>query len=133
MSVRYPLLLADPGWTYDHSRSTRRRPDRHYRTDPLEEIAALDVASMAAPDAVLFCWVPAPLLVDGKFHRAMDAWDFQPRTELVWVKTTAKMGAHIHMDGALPDRDASTNHRRKGLPRRSASRMEEAARRGVDR
>lgn len=86
---RYRIVLADPPWRFE-TRSPQgagRSPDRHYPTMTVEEIAALPVARIAAPDAVLFLWVYSPLL-DRAFE-VIRAWGFNYRSlAFVWLKTT---------------------------------------------
>ena len=62
---RYGVILADPEWRFEpYSRVTGmdRAADNHYPTQTLDQIAALDVASIAADDCVLFLWATAPML-----------------------------------------------------------------------
>src|SRR5829696_398441 len=66
-SKRYGLLFADPPWRFEPwSRETGmdRAADNHYPTMTADEIRALDVASIAAPDSVLWLWATAPMLPD---------------------------------------------------------------------
>jgi N6-adenosine-specific RNA methylase IME4 len=54
----------------------------------LDEIKALDVASIAAKDSVLFLWATQPAL-----DRALDvmkAWGFTYKSGVVWEKTNAE-------------------------------------------
>jgi hypothetical protein len=53
----FGVIYADPPWRFEpYSRVTGmdRAADNHYPTSTLEEIKALAVASIAAPDCVLF-------------------------------------------------------------------------------
>jgi DNA (cytosine-5)-methyltransferase 1 len=62
---RYGVILGDPPWRFDVcSRETGmdRAADNHYPTSTHAEIKALDVASIAAPDCVLFLWATVPML-----------------------------------------------------------------------
>jgi hypothetical protein len=71
---RYGVLLADPPWRFEPcSRITGmdRTADNHYPTSALEEIEALAVASIAAPDCVLFLWATVPMLPQA--HEVMAA------------------------------------------------------------
>jgi len=52
---------------------------------PIEDICALPVASLAAPDCALFLWATLPLLPEALC--AIDAWGFLYKsTAFVWVK-----------------------------------------------
>ena len=75
---RYGVILADPPWRFEpYSRATGMdcAANSHYPTSGLEEIKALDVASIAAPDCVLFLWATVPMLPQA--HEAMAAWGFK--------------------------------------------------------
>jgi N6-adenosine-specific RNA methylase IME4 len=50
----------------------------------LPEICALPVADIAADDALLFLWSPAPMLAQAL--EVVDAWGFTYRTALTWWK-----------------------------------------------
>jgi N6-adenosine-specific RNA methylase IME4 len=86
---KYPLILADPPWRYDFSMTATRSVERHYPTMSLEEICSLPVSDLAAPTAVLFLWVPPPILENG--FAVIKAWGFSYRTSAVWAKD--KIGA----------------------------------------
>ena len=82
----YGLILADPPWKYEmrseagHGRS----PERHYRTLPTEEICALPVHELAAPDCLLVLWSTWPHLLHAQ--RVMRAWGFRYVTGGAWTK-----------------------------------------------
>jgi N6-adenosine-specific RNA methylase IME4/ParB-like chromosome segregation protein Spo0J len=81
---RYPILYADPPWKHDFGETHYRAVQRHYPVMALEEICALKVADLTTPDAMLFLWVPAPLIVKGGI--VAEAWGFALATSAVWVK-----------------------------------------------
>jgi len=92
-SKRYGLLLADPPWRFEPwSRETGmdRAADNHYPTMTADEIRALDVASIAAPDSVLWLWATAPMLPDAL--ATMAHWGFAYRSHAVWDKLAAGTG-----------------------------------------
>jgi N6-adenosine-specific RNA methylase IME4 len=81
---RFPIILADPPYRYEHT-SDSRAIENHYPTMAHEEICALQVAEqLAADNALLFLWTPAPMLAKGL--DILDAWGFEYRTNLVWWK-----------------------------------------------
>jgi N6-adenosine-specific RNA methylase IME4 len=90
----YPVILADPPWQY---RADTAYPDleteHHYPTMPTEEIAALPVADLATPDAVLFLWATSPHLPEAL--QVMAAWGFQYQTSVLWVKNFIGLGYWI--------------------------------------
>ncbi len=90
---RYGVILADPPWRFEPwSRETGmdRSADNHYPTSPLGAIIALGVASIAAPDSVLFLWATVPMLPQAL--RVLVAWGFSYKSSFVWVKDRAGTG-----------------------------------------
>ena len=85
---RYGIILADPPWRYDIPPSDNRKIENQYPTMALEEIMALPVGTLAAPDAALFLW--AALLEEG--FEVLKAWGFKFRSHAVWVKPSVGMG-----------------------------------------
>jgi N6-adenosine-specific RNA methylase IME4/ParB-like chromosome segregation protein Spo0J len=92
---RWPILLADPPWRYEHQlfSSTWKDIEDHYPTLTLEEICALPVAEIASENALLFLWVPPPKLAES--FKVIEAWGFDYRTGLVWVKHAIGMGNYV--------------------------------------
>lgn len=82
------VIYADPPWKYGDERTgftgEHVAAAAHYPTMPTPEICALDVKSLAAPDAVLFCWATFPLVPDAL--AVVAAWGFTYKTALVWDK-----------------------------------------------
>lgn len=80
-------VLADPPWRFTNRTGKvapeHRRLDR-YSTLDLDSICALPVATVAAPDAHLYLWVPNALLPEGL--RVMEAWGFRYVSNLIWAK-----------------------------------------------
>jgi N6-adenosine-specific RNA methylase IME4 len=89
---QYAVLYADPPWRYENPPigGGPRSIENHYPTMTLSEITALPVASLAEPDSVLYLWATPP-----KLHECllvMQAWGFEYRTNMVWVKDQWGMG-----------------------------------------
>lgn len=90
----YGAILSDPPWPFRIWSGTDNTPHRtavdHYAVMDIDQIAALPVATLAAPDCALFLWV-----VDSQLHRAIEvgnAWGFLYKTRAFeWLKT-AKNG-----------------------------------------
>lgn len=85
----YRLIMIDPPWHFKlHSDATgaAKSPQAHYDCMSLEEIAALPVGDLAAPDCLLWLWATAPML--DQQIRMLAAWGFDFCTSGVWVKTT---------------------------------------------
>jgi N6-adenosine-specific RNA methylase IME4 len=85
----FATVVADPPWSWAADFGDGLARD-HYPSLSMEEIAALPVAELAAPDAHLYLWVPAAKLADGL--QAVEAWGFTYRTELVWLKRGLGLG-----------------------------------------
>ncbi|WP_228282516.1 MT-A70 family methyltransferase [Rubrobacter tropicus] len=94
---RYEVLVADPPWKYSFSTSDSRRVENQYPTMRLEEIKALEVPAEA--DAVLFLWATSPKLTEAL--EVMEAWGFDYRTCMVWVKNRIGMGYYARQQHEL--------------------------------
>jgi N6-adenosine-specific RNA methylase IME4 len=93
----FPVLYADPPWRYEYAEDASRQIENHYPTMTLDEIKGLDVP--AADDSVLFLWVTSPKLVEGL--EVVDAWGFEYRTCMVWVKDKIGMGYYARQQHEL--------------------------------
>lgn len=84
------LILSDPPWTFerwsdDSEKSTVRAPQDHYPTMSLEEMKALPVCELAAPDCVLIMWTTGPHLAQAL--ELIPAWGFSYKTlGFSWMK-----------------------------------------------
>lgn len=92
--TKYPVIYADPPWRYENPPigATSRAIENHYPTMTLEEICALPVGDLAAPDAMLYMWATAPKLAE--CFEVIKAWGFEYRTNMVWDKEKIGMGYH---------------------------------------
>jgi N6-adenosine-specific RNA methylase IME4 len=91
----FGCIVADPPWPSMHQRSTyhRGKPERHYLTMSVDEIAALDVGGLAATDAHLWLWAVNRLV--GKACGVAEAWGFTPMGLLTWCKPGMGMGYYM--------------------------------------
>ena len=87
---KYPLILADPPWSYDYSSTDNREIENHYPTMPLNEICELPVTDKAMDDCILFLWATSPKLEESL--QVINAWGFKYTTNFVWVKDKIGMG-----------------------------------------
>ena len=71
---KYNVIYADPPWRYAQ-KGLQGAAERHYPTMGIEELCALPVADLAAPDSVLFLWATFPQLPEAL--RLIKAWGFQ--------------------------------------------------------
>ena len=78
----YAAILADPPLDFraytkldENNWNGRRDAEKHYAVMTLDEIAALPVSQLAAPDAHLFLWTTGPHLPQAL--RVLEAWGFR--------------------------------------------------------
>jgi N6-adenosine-specific RNA methylase IME4 len=93
---RYAVLSADPPWhfeVYNEESGVERAAGNYYPTMSLDEICALPVLSLAAPDAILFMWTTAPHLQES--FQVLAAWGFEYKTNSVWVKDKIGLGYFV--------------------------------------
>ena len=111
----YRTIVADPPWQYRKSSTEgstgkphnlkRHVESGHYQTLTMRQIAALPVCEFAADNAHLYLWVTNPRLFgdrsDNSFNPShiMQAWGFEYRTMLTWVKQGAPgMGNYFRIN-----------------------------------
>lgn len=89
---RYGVIVADPPWRFDvwSPLNANRIAENHYPCMPTDEIAALDVPSIAAEDSGLFLWATAPMMEMA--FKVMAAWGFAYKTHCVWAKDRTGTG-----------------------------------------
>jgi N6-adenosine-specific RNA methylase IME4 len=89
----YSTIVADPPWHYDKAGgyswregcpSGETRPMLAYPTMAVEEIAALPIGDMAAPDAHAYIWTTQRYLWDTRM--IAEAWGFKVVKILIWCK-----------------------------------------------
>lgn len=94
---KFRVLLADCPWHFRDSHvignDAYGRAARHYATMTVEELSALPVKEHVASDAVLFLWVPAPLLPEGL--AVATAWGFTYKAGFVWDKEAHMFGHYV--------------------------------------
>src|SRR6516164_9019838 len=85
----YRVIVADVPWPYEkRDEDPSQRGALPYLTGSLADICKLPVPSIAAPDCILWFWVTNHHLREA--FTVLDAWGFEQRTILTWVKD--KMG-----------------------------------------
>lgn len=87
--AQFGTLYLDPPWSYGNQ-ATRSATDNHYSTMTLEEIAALPVAELAAPESHIYLWTTNAFLHDS-FH-LLEHWGFEYKSLLVWDKEKYGIG-----------------------------------------
>lgn len=86
----FTIIYADPPWRYDYSPTNSRKIENQYETASLEEICDLDIESIAAKNCLLYLWSTNPKLSEA--FQVIEAWGFEYRTNMVWVKDRSGMG-----------------------------------------
>lgn len=83
----YRTLVVDPPWNYEdkHLPGHGRGAASHYDLLSTEDVAALPVGGLAAPDAHLYVWFTNSFVLEA-YHLAR-WWGFTPKTVVTWVKT----------------------------------------------
>lgn len=80
----FDLLMVDAAWHF--KTGGNRGANQHYSVMSLEDIAALPVGDLAAPNSLLWLWATAPML--NQQITVIEKWGFTFKTSGVWVKTT---------------------------------------------
>lgn len=78
---QYRVIYADPPWQFDNS-GLEQSAESHYPTLATDDICKIVVP--AAARSVLFMWATNAMLPDAM--RVVEAWGFEYKTNLVWVK-----------------------------------------------
>jgi N6-adenosine-specific RNA methylase IME4 len=86
----YRVIVADPPWHYEkRCADPSQRGAIPYPSMSIEAICAMDVKAFAQDDCVLWLWTTNAHTREA--FSVLDAWGFQQKTILTWVKD--KMGA----------------------------------------
>jgi N6-adenosine-specific RNA methylase IME4 len=87
----YSTIVADPPWHYDYGLAGGRTPGEPMKPKPfpystlsVDEVCALPVGDLAAPDSVLWLWTTNRYLPES--FRVLAAWGFTYKQTLVWGK-----------------------------------------------
>lgn len=101
----YRVIAADPPWHYGNMGTISAGAGRaapftkgadHYPTMKVDELCRLPVEAHALPDAVLFLWTTAPILLENPGPRELiEAWGFEPKTGMVWDKIDHNFGNYV--------------------------------------
>jgi N6-adenosine-specific RNA methylase IME4 len=88
----FPVILADPPWHFEaySEGGQQKAPAMQYPTMSVADICALDVAQIAARDAVLFMWAVPAIFPDAL--AVVEAWGFTYKTFAVRVKRNIACG-----------------------------------------
>ena len=88
---KYHVLVADPPWPYTkRSSDTSHRGTIPYPSMTLADIEALDVASLAHEDCILWLWTTNAFMAEA--HHVARSWGFEVKTILTWAKDRMGLG-----------------------------------------
>ena len=85
---KYDIILADPPWRYEHSKTDSRKIENQYPTMSIDELCRMDIP--ANENCLLYMWTTAPKLEESL--RVMCSWDFKYRSCAIWDKEKIGMG-----------------------------------------
>jgi N6-adenosine-specific RNA methylase IME4 len=86
---KFPVILADPPWKYNFSKSKSRSIESHYPSMDISEICDMPVSQIAADSAILFLWTTSPKLEES--FSVIRSWGFQYKTvAFTWAKENQK-------------------------------------------
>lgn len=81
----FRVIVADPPWLYgNRADDVSHRAANPYPSMSIEEICALPVADFAHDDCILWLWTTNAHMRES--YAVLDAWGFQSKTILTWVK-----------------------------------------------
>src|SRR5262245_5494801 len=80
----YRVITCDVVWPYEEHSDPSQRGAIPYLTTSIADICKLPVASIAAPDCILWFWVTNYHMRHA--YTVLDAWGFEEKTILTWVK-----------------------------------------------
>lgn len=85
----YGRIIADNPWRFMNysAKGEAKNPVAHYDCMTLEQMKALPVNHLAAPDCALFMWAVAPMLPEA--IECMTAWGFTYKSAAAWAKQSS--------------------------------------------
>ena len=114
------MIYADPPWRYAQ-KNLPGSAEKHYPTMSINDLCALPVAELAAPDCALFLWATFPQLPEAL--RLIKAWGFQYKSAaFVWLKKNRKADSWFYGLGFWTRANAEVCLlATRGRPRRQAA------------
>ena len=87
----YRVIVADPPWPYEvRSEDPSHRSTQPYPQMSIEQIRALKVGEIAHDDSIVWLWTTNHHMREA--FQVLDAWGFQQKTILTWVKDRMSTG-----------------------------------------
>ncbi len=109
--AKFSTIYADPPWPYSNT-AARGAAENHYKTMTMEDILREPVNLLAATQSHLHLWTTNAFLREA--FDVMNAWGFQYKSCLLWVKPQMGMGNYwrvshefllLGVRGSLPFQD----------------------------
>lgn len=86
---KFGCIYADPPWVYANQ-GTRASTNNHYSGLSVKDICELPIRDLVEDDAHLHMWTTNGFLFEAP--KIFDAWGFEFRSSLVWVKPQMGIG-----------------------------------------
>lgn len=85
----YGRILCDPPWRFLNysAKGEAKNPVAQYDCMTLDQLKALPVNHLAAPDCAMFMWAVAPMIPEAL--ELLDAWGFQFKSMAAWAKQSS--------------------------------------------
>jgi N6-adenosine-specific RNA methylase IME4 len=117
MTAPFRTICADPPWRFsDKLPGKGRGAAKHYKTMTLDEVKAYlpGLHLPVADDALLFLWRVSAMAEEA--YEVVRAWGFEPKAELVWVKTEQSGVRHFGMGRYVRNGHETCIIARRGRP-----------------
>lgn len=87
----YRVLVADPPWNYEkRAGDATHRGDLPYPSMTTDAICEMAVRGLGCDESILWLWTTNAFMRDA--YRVLDAWGYQEKTILTWVKDRVGLG-----------------------------------------
>jgi N6-adenosine-specific RNA methylase IME4 len=110
-SAKFRTLIIDPPWKYDQTLAGRERPP--YATMTQKQLLALPIRQWAEDNCHLYCWATNSTMKEAL--ELVDAWGFQQKSILTWVKGRWGLGTYFRKEHVIFAIRGSLNTRSDGL------------------
>ena len=94
----YGTVYADPPWPYSNQ-GTRAATSHHYPTMSIDDICGLPVSGRVKTQAHLWLWATNSFLKEA--FDVIDAWGFDYKSAMVWVKPQLGLGNYVRVSHEL--------------------------------
>lgn len=89
----YRVIYADAPWIYGDRPPSGSGAQQHYPGMTVDQLCKLPVKAHALPNAILFAWTTAPLILASPGIREVgEAWGFDYKQQWIWDKVDRNFG-----------------------------------------